>query len=181
MSSAGIVSLDNSLLGGSLLMRVAESLGRSVGFGMRLIHLRHFIGMAHDFGGGFIRESQIVLDGSAVLDLEENHRRGKKHTTDEDTPARGEFGHVCGLLCIQARRVVSYRKGRGGKKKQGLLTSTFQQRQQTGCPCRNQQNWPTCGCCWRENPCTNKCRSGKQRHRSRRTCTGTWVQYSRCR
>jgi hypothetical protein len=42
-------------------MGVAESLGRSLAFCVRLIHLRHFIGMAQDFGGSFVGESQIVL------------------------------------------------------------------------------------------------------------------------
>ena len=71
---------------------------------MRLF--RRFFRFTQDFGGGFIREAQILFDGGTLLDLEEDHGGGNAHTTEEQTPAGGELGHEGGFLGVHAGRVL---------------------------------------------------------------------------
>lgn len=156
-------------------------------FGMRLF--RRFFRFTQDFGGGFIREAQILFDGGTLFDLEEDHGRGNAHTTEEQTPAGGELDHEGGFLGVHAGRVLE-KDGFSGTI--SALTATSLRHRRTEYPCRNRQSWLVCGRCWRENPCTcidnvsksqrisiedglptSRCKSGKQHHRNHRTCTRT--------
>lgn len=57
---------------------------------------------AEDVGGGFVGEAEIFGDIGAVLHLEEDHGRGNEHAAEKQTPTGGEFGHVGGLLGVEA-------------------------------------------------------------------------------
>ena len=56
--------------------------------------------ITQDVGSGLVGEAEIVGDVGAILDLEENHGRGNEHASEEQAPARGEFGHIRGLLGV---------------------------------------------------------------------------------
>ena len=88
--------------GRRLISRLAECLSRAVSLRLGFLDFRELIGCTHDIGRGVVREAQVVFDGSAVLDLEEDHRRGDYHAAHEDAPARGKFSHIGCFLGIQA-------------------------------------------------------------------------------
>lgn len=99
----------NRLLHGRLLRRRGRSsvLVRSVLVRRllvrRLLVRRLLVHRNPDYVLAFlVGEFEVIFDVDVFFDLEEDHGRRYEETAHEKAPARGEFGHEGGFLCVHS-------------------------------------------------------------------------------